>query len=171
MILMFDWKLGRSKGGESLRQTSTMWHTLQPEIIAKLIPKTLFCVTEMRFPRKIIPKQFFHVILRITNESLICNFREMNSRKIFSCNWNVNFREINSEKKKNIYIYIYIYLWHTPHFMGRSCVFLAFLPSFIVKMPTTYSHWKVAVNLFFSFLVFLFFCRFLPYFSFFPLLL
>ena len=39
------------------------------------------------------------------------------------------------------------------------------------KMPTTYSHWKVAVNLFSSFLVFLFFCLFLPYFSFFPLLL
>ena len=37
--------------------------TLQPEIIAKSIPKTLFCVTEMIFSKKTIPKQFFHVIL------------------------------------------------------------------------------------------------------------
>ena len=37
--------------------------TRQPEIIAKLIPITLFHVTEMRFSKKTIPKQFFHVIL------------------------------------------------------------------------------------------------------------
>ena len=37
--------------------------TLQPEIIAKLILKTFFHVTEMRFVDKIIPKQFFHVVL------------------------------------------------------------------------------------------------------------
>ena len=37
--------------------------TLQPEIIAKLIPKTLFHVTEMRFSKKIIPKTLVHVIL------------------------------------------------------------------------------------------------------------
>ena len=37
--------------------------TLQPEILAKLIPKTLFHVTEMRFSKKIIPKQILHVIL------------------------------------------------------------------------------------------------------------
>ena len=37
--------------------------TLQPVKIAKLTPKTLFHVTEMRFSNKIIPKQFFHVIL------------------------------------------------------------------------------------------------------------
>ena len=43
----------------------------------------------MRFPTKIIPKQFSHVILR----------QEINSRKIFSCNWNVNSREINSKTK------------------------------------------------------------------------
>ena len=37
--------------------------TPQPEIIAKLIPKTLFHVTEMRFSKEIIPKQVFRVIL------------------------------------------------------------------------------------------------------------
>ena len=37
--------------------------TLQPEIVAKLIPKTLLHVTEMRFSKKIIPKTFFNVIL------------------------------------------------------------------------------------------------------------
>ena len=37
--------------------------TLQPEIIAKLTLKTLLCVIEMGFSMKIIPKQFFHVIL------------------------------------------------------------------------------------------------------------
>ena len=68
-------------------------------------------------------------------------------------------------KLKKIHIYIYIYGWRTPHFMGRYSAFLAFLPNFIVKKATTYSHWKVAVNLFFSFLVFLFFCLFLRYFS------
>ena len=47
----------------------------------------------------IIPKQFFHVILGITNEYGVCNFRESNSRKIVSCNWNVFYREINSENK------------------------------------------------------------------------
>ena len=57
------------------------------------------------------------------------------------------------------------YIYISPHVMGRYSAFLAFLPSFIAKMPTTYSHWKVAVNLFFSFLVFLFFCLFLTYFS------
>ena len=56
--------------------------TLQPEIIAELIPKTLFHVTEMRFSKKLIPKQCFHVILWVANEYVICNFREINSRKI-----------------------------------------------------------------------------------------
>ena len=38
--------------------------TTQPsEIIAKLIPKTFFHVTEMRFSKKIISKTLFHVIL------------------------------------------------------------------------------------------------------------
>ena len=37
--------------------------TLQPELVAKLIPKTLLHVTEMRFSKRIIPKQFSHVIL------------------------------------------------------------------------------------------------------------
>ena len=37
--------------------------TLQPEIIAILIPKTLFHVADMRFSKKIIPKQFSKVIL------------------------------------------------------------------------------------------------------------
>ena len=49
----------------------------------ELIPKTLFHVTEMRFSKNIIPKQFFHVLLWITNEYMICNFREINSRNIF----------------------------------------------------------------------------------------
>ena len=71
--------------------------TLQPEIIAKLILKTFFCVTAMRFSKKIIPKQFFHVILWITNAHVMCNFWEMNSPKIYSGNWNVIFREMNSE--------------------------------------------------------------------------
>ena len=73
--------------------------TLQPETIAKLIPKTLFHVTEMRFSKKIIPKPFFHVNLWITNEYVKGNSREINSRIIFSCSWNVIFREINSENK------------------------------------------------------------------------
>ena len=50
-------------------------HTLQPEMIAKLIPNTLFHVTEMRFSKKIILKQFFHVILWITNEYVIYQFQ------------------------------------------------------------------------------------------------
>ena len=50
-----------------------------------------------------------------------------------------------------------VFIWRIPHFMGRYSAFLAFLPRFIVKKPTTHSHRKVAVNLFFSFLVFLFF--------------
>ena len=33
--------------------------TLQPKIMTKSIPKTLFYVTEMRFSKKIIPKQCF----------------------------------------------------------------------------------------------------------------
>ena len=32
--------------------------TLQPEILAKFIPKTFFCVTQMRFREKITPRQF-----------------------------------------------------------------------------------------------------------------
>ena len=61
---------------------------------------TLFHVTEMRFTKKIIPKTLFHVILWITNEYVICNFQEINPRKkIFSCNWNVLFGEINSNNK------------------------------------------------------------------------
>ena len=56
---------------------------LQPEIIAKLIPKTLFHVTEMRFSKKIVQKQVIHVILGITNEYVICNFREINSEEYF----------------------------------------------------------------------------------------
>ena len=57
--------------------------TLQPEILAKLTSKTLFHVTEMRFSKNIIPKLFFQVINWITNEYVICNFQEINSRKIF----------------------------------------------------------------------------------------
>ena len=37
--------------------------TLQPEIIAKLIPKTLSHVTEMRSSKTILPKQNYHVNL------------------------------------------------------------------------------------------------------------
>ena len=48
---------GISKKGAEKRST------LQSEILAKLIPKTLFTVNEMRFIRKIIPKTFFYVIL------------------------------------------------------------------------------------------------------------
>ena len=48
--------------------------TLQPEIYAKSIPKTLFHVTDMRFSKTIILKTLFHVILRITDEYVICNF-------------------------------------------------------------------------------------------------
>ena len=44
--------------------------TIQPEIIAKTIPMTFFHVTEMRFFKKIILKQFMHVILSITNEDV-----------------------------------------------------------------------------------------------------
>ena len=69
-------------------------------MIAKLIPKTFSHVTEMRFSKKLIPKQFFHVILWITNEHVIRSFREINSREIFSCNWNVMFGEINFPKTK-----------------------------------------------------------------------
>ena len=46
------------------------------EAIAKITPKTLFHATEMRFPKKRIPKHIFHVILWITNEYMICDFRE-----------------------------------------------------------------------------------------------
>ena len=48
---------------EPLRRPVFQESSPQPEIIAKLIPKTLFRVTEMRFSKKIIPKTFFHVIL------------------------------------------------------------------------------------------------------------
>ena len=44
------------------------WFALQSEILAEWIPKTFFCVTEMRFSKKIIPKQFSHVFLWVTNE-------------------------------------------------------------------------------------------------------
>ena len=37
--------------------------TLQPEILAKLIPNTLFHVAEIMFSKKIIPKTLVHVIL------------------------------------------------------------------------------------------------------------
>ena len=37
--------------------------TPQPEIIAKLIPKTVSYGTEMRFSKERVPKRFFHVIL------------------------------------------------------------------------------------------------------------
>ena len=56
----------------------------------------------MSFSKKIIPKQFFHVILWITNEYVICDFREINSPILFSCNWNAIFREITSENKKYV---------------------------------------------------------------------
>ena len=45
----------------------------------------------MRFSKKLIPKTLVHVILWITNEYVICNFGEVNSRKRFSSNWNVIF--------------------------------------------------------------------------------
>ena len=59
----------------------------------------------------------------------------------------------------------------TPHFMGRYTPFSAFSPSFIVKMPLSYSQQTVAVNLFFSFLVLLFFFAFFSLIFLFPLLL
>ena len=73
----------------------------------------------MRFSKKIIPRQFFNVILWIANEYVIWHFREINSRKInFSCKWNGFLREINSENKnlctithKNITELIQKQLW------------------------------------------------------------
>ena len=47
--------------------------TFQPEMIAKLI---------LKFQDK-HSQTFFHVILGITNEYVICNFLEINSRKLF----------------------------------------------------------------------------------------
>ena len=47
----------------ALAKARTLTTTPQPEIITKLIPKTLFYVTEMGFCKEIIPKQNFHVIL------------------------------------------------------------------------------------------------------------
>ena len=47
------------------RDTGPLSHqliTLQPESIAKLILKTFFYVTDVRFSKKIIPKRFVHVI-------------------------------------------------------------------------------------------------------------
>ena len=41
-------------------KTSKSLFTLQPETIAKLIPKTFFHVIEMRFSKKRIPKRVFH---------------------------------------------------------------------------------------------------------------
>ena len=72
--------------------------TLQPEIIAKSILKTLFHVTEMGFFQEIIPKQFFHVILWITEKYVIL-FWGNSFPKNISCNWHVIFREINSDNK------------------------------------------------------------------------
>ena len=69
--------------------------TLQSEMIAK----TFFYVSEMGFSKKMIPKQFFHVILRMTNEYVQRKSREMNSGKNFLCNRHVVFREINSQNK------------------------------------------------------------------------
>ena len=74
--------------------------TLQPEIMTKIIQKTIFYVTETRFRRKIIPRQSLHVIFWITNEYVKCNFGEINSRKICLCNWNVILGEINSKYKR-----------------------------------------------------------------------
>ena len=76
--------------------------TLQPEIIAKLIPKTLFHVTEMKSSKKIILKQFFHVILWITNEYVICNFREINSRKLFLVTEMYFFRKLIPKTKNYV---------------------------------------------------------------------
>ena len=55
-----------------------------------------------------------------------------------------------------------------PHLISWADIlhFWHLSPSFIVKMPLSYSQQIVAVNMFFSFLVLLFFCLFLPYFSF-----
>ena len=47
---------GRAKPGRFGSLAFVMKNTLQPEIIAKLVPNTLFHVTEMRFSKKIIPK-------------------------------------------------------------------------------------------------------------------
>ena len=57
--------------------------TLQPEIIAKWIPKALFHVTEMRFSKRTIPQTLGHVILWITNEYVICNLGEIIPEKDF----------------------------------------------------------------------------------------
>ena len=49
---------------------------------AKSIPKTLFCVTEMRFSKKIIlTNNLCHVILWITKEYVEWIFGEINSKK------------------------------------------------------------------------------------------
>ena len=37
-------------------------------MIAKLFPNTFFCVTEERFSKKLILKEFVHVILWVTKE-------------------------------------------------------------------------------------------------------
>ena len=57
---------------------------------------------------------------------------------------------------------------HTPFHGQIECKTVIF-PSFIVKAAKIYSHPKVAVHLFFAFLISLFFCLFLSYF--FPLFL
>ena len=69
--------------------------TLQPEIITKWTPKTLFCVTEMRFSKKIILKHIFHVIPKSQTNTCNVIFRKVipeNSR-------HVTDPEIHSENK------------------------------------------------------------------------
>ena len=67
-----------------------------------------------------------------------------------------------------IYIYIYVCGWRTSHFMGRfNANMLLFFPSFIANSAQNLQPPKGGCKLFFSFLVFLFFCLFLSHFSFF----
>ena len=62
-------------------------------------PTLIFHVAEMRFSEKIIPKQYFHVILRITNEYVKCNFWEkLITEKYFDVTQMYFFLEINLKK-------------------------------------------------------------------------
>ena len=63
--------------------------------------------------QEIITKQSLHVILWITKEYVICNFREINSRKFFLCNRNIFFWKVIPKQRFMCVI-----------FSGRSVSFL-----------------------------------------------
>ena len=85
-----------STGGHTPR------HALHPEIIAKLIPKTLFHVTEMRFSKKIIPKNIFPCNSLNHKRIRDMYFSGNEFPKIhISCNRSVIFGEITLRETKN----------------------------------------------------------------------